>query len=337
MQKDALVEALLSLAETGETQLATAAMADAIEGCAGLHCTFTTMSGVRRQASYALTPSVVGERLKVDFQTPETNPIAAAFRRLAPGRMTPVEHFVDMRAYHESQLFQEMIEPYHTPNISSIMIPGRYGIVSFGLGQEAGVSGASLKLAERLAWHAARALDLHAMSQSPGDNAFLVDASGYLAGSPEISVERMTFGTLTQNGVRGRVRPFAKVMQAEFEIGLASAVTGQPGGLILPGDDGYAVRVRLLPGPTYEDRRVVWVHAECIDGPAWSAGGLAAVHGLTPRESSVVLALLKGADIPTIAAGLGLSDRSVRTYLSSAFTKVGVSSQAQLVRELLSH
>ena len=334
--EDDLVEAILDVAETGDMLEATHVMAAAIDGCAGFHCTFTTSNGIRRQIAYALTPSEVGERLKSpEFQRPETNPIAAGFMKLRPGRMTPVEQFVDMRAYHESQLYQELIEPYHTPNISSMMIPGRFGILSFGLGQEAGVKRSSLRRAERMAFHVARALDLYSMSKSPGEGAFLVDEGGYLAGTGDIGVRRLSLSTLTVPSHGAPVTPIARAMEQAFRQGLIRAARGETVNIILPDTEGRSVRVRLSPGPDLDNLPVVWVHARSTTGPDWSREALSAVHGLTPREASVVLELLTGATVEEIAARLGLTERSVRTYLSGAFSRTQTGSQSSLVAKLL--
>ena len=65
-----LIESILGIAETGQFDRATDVMARNIDGCVGLHRTFTTAGGARRQLAYSLTPEVVGERLKTDFRTP---------------------------------------------------------------------------------------------------------------------------------------------------------------------------------------------------------------------------------------------------------------------------
>lgn len=67
---------------------------------------------------------------------------------------------------------------------------------------------------------------------------------------------------------------------------------------------------------------------------AHAEGGVAARlrgAGVTPRETEVVLALLRGDRVPRIARKLYLSPGTVRNHLSSAFRKLGVANQQELV------
>jgi DNA-binding NarL/FixJ family response regulator len=55
---------------------------------------------------------------------------------------------------------------------------------------------------------------------------------------------------------------------------------------------------------------------------------------LTPREQDVLALLLDGHRVSEIAGDLFVSQSTVRDHLSSIFKKVGVSSQAELIRRL---
>lgn len=331
-----LIESILGIAETGRFDRATDVMAHNIAGCVGLHCSFTSASGARRQMAYSMTPEVVGERLKTDFLTPQDNPMIAGAHRLPIGKLTMVERFVDMDAYLESQLYQEMIEPYDTPYISTILLPGRHGMVSFGLGQRDGMTELSLQKAETMAFHVARALDLYMGSCAPDRNAFLVDPAGCLVGQSDFSVARVTEGALRQSYRGGPIRPVMPDMVPAFEKALATVgETGRSQRMICPNGHGVPVVVTVSPGPPDGIRNVVWVHLEKAQRLEWTQDELRAIHNLTKREATVVDAFLAGADIPTAARTLGLSERSVRTYLSNVFSKMGVSSQIELLRTLL--
>lgn len=331
-----IVEALLDIAETGQMDQATETMARSIDGCVGLHCTFMTAGGARKQMTYALTPEVVGERLKTDFQTPEENPMLAGAHRLPMGRLTLVDRYVDMDAYLASQLYQEMIEPYDTPYISTIVLPGRHGLVSYGLGQRDGMTAQSFQRAETMAFHVARAFDLYVGSQAPGQGAFLVDLSGCLVGQSDVSVSRLTHGALRRSNAGGPVRPVVNALVPLFQralVGVAS--TGQSTRLMCPDESGVPNVVTISAGPAYGIHSVLWVQSEPAQRLNWSGAELQAIHNLTGREASVVAAILGGANIETAAVQLGISDRSVRTYLSNIFGKLGVNSQVELVRNLL--
>ncbi|HIF91519.1 MAG TPA: hypothetical protein EYQ60_00080 [Myxococcales bacterium] len=53
---------------------------------------------------------------------------------------------------------------------------------------------------------------------------------------------------------------------------------------------------------------------------------------LTKREKEVILELLKGGRIATIAGHFGISPRTVSNHLKSSFGKLGVHSQAELIK-----
>lgn len=331
-----LLESILSIAETGRFDRATDVMARNIDGCNGLHCSFISANGARRQMAYSLTPEEVGERLKTDFQTPEDNPMIASVHRLPMGRLTLVERYVDMRHYLDSQLYQEMIEPYDTPYISTILLPGRHGMVSFGLGQRDGMTEQSLRKAEIMSFQVARALDLFMGSCAPNQSAFLVDQAGCLVGQSDMSVARLTQGALRRAHPSGPVRPILRSMVPSFEKALvAVSLTGKPQRMMCPDGNGVPVVVSVTPGPPEGIRHVVWVHVERAQKLSWSQDELRAVHRLTKREASVVDVFLTGADIRSASKKLDLSERSVRTYLSNVFSKMGVSSQVELLRTLL--
>jgi DNA-binding CsgD family transcriptional regulator len=59
--------------------------------------------------------------------------------------------------------------------------------------------------------------------------------------------------------------------------------------------------------------------------------GAAVLSSLSSRELEIVGRLLAGDRVPAIARGLFLSPSTVRNHLSSAFRKVGVSSQQELI------
>ena len=58
---------------------------------------------------------------------------------------------------------------------------------------------------------------------------------------------------------------------------------------------------------------------------------VAGLYGLSPREEEVVNLALSGLDSPAIAAELGLTDNTVRTYKKNAYKKLGVHSKQEIV------
>jgi DNA-binding NarL/FixJ family response regulator len=60
-------------------------------------------------------------------------------------------------------------------------------------------------------------------------------------------------------------------------------------------------------------------------------------HGLTPREAEIVALIGAGLQIKQVAAELGISISSVNTYRGRIFRKMGLSSNAALIRYALQH
>lgn len=53
--------------------------------------------------------------------------------------------------------------------------------------------------------------------------------------------------------------------------------------------------------------------------------------GLSPQQAKIVELILRGAGDKQIAAALGLSKHTVRTYLNRIFSRLGVSDRLELV------
>lgn len=68
-----------------------------------------------------------------------------------------------------------------------------------------------------------------------------------------------------------------------------------------------------------------------------SAVGRAPHENLTPRESEIVALIGAGLQIKQVAAELGISVSSVNTYRSRIFRKMGMSTNASLIRYALQH
>jgi two-component system invasion response regulator UvrY len=89
------------------------------------------------------------------------------------------------------------------------------------------------------------------------------------------------------------------------------------------------------------------VHAirKAAEGTAYLAPRAIALHGtgrqshhiLTPREAEIVSLIGAGLQVKQVAAELGISVSSVNTYRSRIFRKMGMSSNAALIRYALQH
>ncbi len=101
------------------------------------------------------------------------------------------------------------------------------------------------------------------------------------------------------------------------------------------GGHPYVVTVFPVPRPgllIHAGRVAACVRIFDPDGdPAASLAKAAPLLGLTPQETTVLSALLGGAEPAEIAAICGLRNATVRTYLSSIYRKTGLKRQAALV------
>jgi DNA-binding CsgD family transcriptional regulator len=94
--------------------------------------------------------------------------------------------------------------------------------------------------------------------------------------------------------------------------------------LILPLQPPPSIAFALVPVAGEGPR-----HAEYL--AAHTAHAFGAEHELTTRERDIVERLLSGDRVPAIARSLFLSQSTVRNHLASAFAKLGVSSQQELI------
>ena len=88
----------------------------------------------------------------------------------------------------------------------------------------------------------------------------------------------------------------------------------------------------LWLGPELMRRMIGSVTSALDRGPA--AGGNAALDALSPRERAVVVEVAKGATNKEVARTLGITERTVKAHLGSAFGKLGVRDRLQLVLRL---
>ncbi|WP_305787671.1 helix-turn-helix transcriptional regulator [Symbioplanes lichenis] len=123
------------------------------------------------------------------------------------------------------------------------------------------------------------------------------------------------------------------------------SVAARAGAVALGRDRGPAqLRLRAASG------RWLVLHGSCLRRPDGSQGPVAVTveparseqiapimveaYSLTPREQQVTRAVARGLSSQEIAAELVLSAHTVRDYLKTIFTKVGVSSRGELVAKL---
>ena len=96
------------------------------------------------------------------------------------------------------------------------------------------------------------------------------------------------------------------------------------------GANGYVSKSRGI-----EERcsvvRAVLLGYDCFPAGSCDGGRDVALNGLSPREIEVLQYLARGMSNKSIAARLGLSDKTVSTYKTRVLDKLGVSSLAALI------
>lgn len=97
---------------------------------------------------------------------------------------------------------------------------------------------------------------------------------------------------------------------------------------------GLVVRVTFRRSPAGRPEAVLVVSRSARSE---ALARLAAEHGLTPRETEVVGAVLTGGSTREIATSLGLSPYTVQDHLKAVFAKCHVTSRLQLTALVLGH
>jgi PAS domain S-box-containing protein len=106
----------------------------------------------------------------------------------------------------------------------------------------------------------------------------------------------------------------------------------QPEAPVAPAADAAIGRVRLL------EKGLERIAADLArlgfggNGAATPAVGFPGAERLSPRETEIVGLLLEGHRVVSISTELCVSEHTVRNHLKSVFRKLGVHSQAELVR-----
>jgi DNA-binding CsgD family transcriptional regulator len=144
---------------------------------------------------------------------------------------------------------------------------------------------------------------------------------------------RVKVGIRTKSGGWEPVTAVLATLSDDFPPPLAFAMVRSDAGTVAggpPSSGGSPVDAQVLQ-LTHELRVAGMIHnldrlPDMTRYPALSR--------LTAREWQVLLLLIDGQRVPSIAADLYVTQSTVRNHLSSVFSKLGVHSQAELLRQL---
>ena len=88
---------------------------------------------------------------------------------------------------------------------------------------------------------------------------------------------------------------------------------------------------RRSAGATYGAVAAIFVRRASLEYPS-PLETLAEHYRLTPRELSILLAVVELGGIPAVSSMLGLSPKTVKRYMRGIFEKTGCNRQADLVK-----
>lgn len=171
---------------------------------------------------------------------------------------------------------------------------------------------------------------------------FIVGASGRLVYHNAAGEALLSRGNFIQ-AVAGNLRPLSETHRSSFVTAVDIACSGIDSnlgtwgaGMALPGSDGEACVVNVLPFGMSDRRRALGPGMAAIfvtgSGAARppSVEVLSALTGLTSAEAEIALGVAEGESVDTIARRRGISINTVRKHLSNAFNKTGAAGQNEL-------
>ena len=170
----------------------------------------------------------------------------------------------------------------------------------------------------------------------------LTDAEGHVLEANALAAEILDRkdGLQIRDGRLTATRAFEATKLAASIAGQPQAGTSDDGHVLIGRQGGarpHAVTVARLDGG--EGARSERIAMVLIVNPDWqtpSERSVAAFFGLSPAESRLAAALMKGRKLAEIARDSGVEVTTLRTQLSSILRKVGVERQVDLVRVLSS-
>ena len=199
----------------------------------------------------------------------------------------------------------------------------------------------ALRISQLLEFRAAQAEDLMAVVERLATGLVVIDAELQVRGINP-AAERLMQETGALTVANGRLQTPASHSGARLSEALAACVDGRidcaGASLLFParGDAG-GLRVQVVPLPRSATARtrdvVAAVFMNALGTPAVAPMEAFVRHyGLTPSETRVLLAILKGETPRSIAKANGLALPTIRTHLSRLFDKTATSGQTDLVR-----
>lgn len=324
-----------------------------------LHVGDTDCSGFAFGANHGVDPSALEAYAQYYFSI---NPLNPPLTRQPVGVVVSDDMLVPRRDYARSEFFNDYARRFDLCGSATAVLAKADGqIACLGVVQALGTdpyTPAELRVLQRLLPHLQRAVDLNrklAACRLERNQAWAaLDAMElavlFLAADGSVLTTNQAGADLFRPGggiaIRNRrlsaVDPKANnLLQAAVEGALS--VEGERGGTVaVPRPAGQRpLLIRILPYLANNNlfgsaaKAIVFIRDPEVRGSG-TVAQVAAVYGLTARETSVVEKLLEVSDVKLVAEELGMSEVTARNHVARILAKTGTNKQVELVNVILS-
>ncbi|MCL2714227.1 MAG: LuxR C-terminal-related transcriptional regulator [Alphaproteobacteria bacterium] len=312
-------------------------------------------------------------RLSAEFgdlyqQRHTSNCWCAGARYSPPGQVVIANSLVDEQALRRTEFYADILVPQGIVNAlganhATMMENGGVGGFAFMLSERGNEKAEQRrKELQHLLPHLHRAFDacmqighyrhhgpqlemiLEAMPQA----AFLLDRRARMlhANTSGEALLQSGEGLFYQNGELAAAPPFNTVLKRWLEVGqdtAESALLWEPLRLERPsGKPALIVMLVPLPAPPFpfwalqDNAQLLLLVADPVSERLAAMATVEKAFGLTSAQARVAVLVGAGFTAPQAAAALGLSLPTVKSHLARSFEKIGVNSQAGLVRAFAS-
>jgi DNA-binding CsgD family transcriptional regulator len=301
----------------------------------------------------------------------QINPMRLAMvDRVKTGDVVLTRDFMNRRQYQQTRFFRGFMRHFGLADIAaSVLDKGSTRIAVLSLLRDSDRGPADEALRQRVADltpHVRRAAaigrvldDSRMEASSMADTldlykggVFLLDAEGTILHASQRGRRELEDGTVFR-ALEGRLTPrlatagaaladaLAATAAGDFATGglAAGAKTGAPivfslgdkrnvTGTIIPLTGG----ARRVARDRYKAVAALFVREARFEVTAPAAGTLRTLHGLTPRETAVLVSVVENGGAAETAEILGISEQTVKTHLRAIHRKTGAARSADLVK-----
>ena len=288
--------------------------------------------------------------------------LVPAVLKTAPGEVVSIADFMPYKRFLRTAFYKEWVAPRYADSIISMLekTPTSLSVCTVVRSAAQGQADAAARRRMRVLvphvrraisigriidLQTVRALNFASALDHLASGFFLTDAKGVIM-HVNMSGRRL----LDDGRVLQRAKDALAATAPEINAALRQAIAATAGGDTTLGTKGIAIAlasakggryiVNVLPLTSGNRRQVglahgataaVFVRKAELDVPS-VLEVIAQAYKLTTRELSVMMGIVEVGGVPEVAAVLGLSQATVKTYLRTVFRKTATSRQADLVK-----